>query len=125
MTLAFHELAEQELNDAARCYEREQVGLGTAFIADIGRCTEAILAYPEAGPVIRGHVRRRLCRHFPYAVLYAVRSDAVGDVLGYLAGGMTDNEILQAFPQLERDDIRACLAFAAERQRITIGFPAA
>ncbi|BCS31416.1 hypothetical protein TBR22_A06170 [Luteitalea sp. TBR-22] len=34
----------------------------------------------------------------------------VGDVLGYLAGGMSEDEILQDFPQLERDDIRACLA---------------
>ena len=50
---------------------------------------------------------------------------SVGDVLGYLAGGMTESEILQDFPQLERDDIRACLAFAAERERITLGFPAA
>lgn len=49
----------------------------------------------------------------------------VGDVLGYLAGGMSEDEVLQEFPQLERDAIRACLAFAAERERITLGFPAA
>jgi uncharacterized protein (DUF433 family) len=41
----------------------------------------------------------------------------VGDVLGYLAGGMTEDEILADFPHLTRDDIRACLAFAAERER--------
>lgn len=41
----------------------------------------------------------------------------VGDVLGYLAGGMSENEILADFPQLAREDIRACLAFAAERER--------
>jgi uncharacterized protein (DUF433 family) len=50
---------------------------------------------------------------------------SVGDVLGYLAGGMTEDEILQDFPQLERDDIRACLAYAAERERKTLGIPAA
>lgn len=50
---------------------------------------------------------------------------SVGDVLGYLAGGMTESEILQDFPQLERDDIRACLAFAAERERITLRAPTA
>ena len=50
---------------------------------------------------------------------------SVGDVLGYLAGGMTEDEILQDFPQLERDDIRACLTYAAERERKTLGIPAA
>ena len=37
----------------------------------------------------------------------------VTDVLEYLAGGMTPDEILADFPDLTADDIRACLAFAA------------
>jgi uncharacterized protein (DUF433 family) len=41
----------------------------------------------------------------------------VYDVLEYLAGGMTEDEILSDFPDLERDDIRAALAFAAARER--------
>jgi uncharacterized protein (DUF433 family) len=41
----------------------------------------------------------------------------VGDVLSYLAGGMSEDEILADFPQLAREDIRACLGFAAERER--------
>jgi uncharacterized protein (DUF433 family) len=41
---------------------------------------------------------------------------AVYDVLEYLAGGMTEDQILVDFPDLTRDDIRACLAFAAARQ---------
>jgi len=48
----------------------------------------------------------------------------VGDVLGYLAGGTSEDEILREFPQLTRDDIRACLAYAAERERRTLGIPA-
>jgi uncharacterized protein (DUF433 family) len=40
---------------------------------------------------------------------------AVSDVLGYMAGGMTEDEILHAFPYLTLEDVRACLAFAAER----------
>jgi uncharacterized protein (DUF433 family) len=39
----------------------------------------------------------------------------VGDVLSYLASGMSEQQILADFPQLTHDDIRACLAFAAER----------
>jgi uncharacterized protein (DUF433 family) len=50
---------------------------------------------------------------------------SVGDVLGYLAAGMSNAELLAGFPQLTDDDIRACLAYAAERERRTIGTPAA
>ena len=42
---------------------------------------------------------------------------AVYDVLEYLAGGMTEEQILSDFPDLKRDDIRASLAFAAARER--------
>jgi uncharacterized protein (DUF433 family) len=41
----------------------------------------------------------------------------VTDVLEYLAGGMTEEEILVEFPDLTAEDIRACLAFAADRER--------
>ena len=50
---------------------------------------------------------------------------SVGDVLGYLAGGMSEAQILADFPQLTHDDIRACLAYAAERERRTLSTPAA
>ena len=41
----------------------------------------------------------------------------VYDVLEYLAGGMSEDEILADFPDLTREDIRACWAFAAARER--------
>jgi len=41
----------------------------------------------------------------------------VTDVLEYLAGGMSEDEILRDFSYLTREDIRACLAFAADRER--------
>jgi uncharacterized protein (DUF433 family) len=41
----------------------------------------------------------------------------VYDVLDYLASGMTEEEILHDFPDLQREDIRACFAFAADRER--------
>ncbi|MDZ4865252.1 MAG: DUF433 domain-containing protein [Gemmatimonadota bacterium] len=49
----------------------------------------------------------------------------VGDVLGYLAGGMLEAELLRAFPQLVHEDVLACLAYAAERERRTMTVPAA
>jgi len=48
---------------------------------------------------------------------------SVGDVLSYLASGMTEQQILADFPQLMSADIRACLAFAAERERRVVSIP--
>ena len=48
----------------------------------------------------------------------------VGDVLSYLAAGMSEAAILDDFPYLTLDDIRACLAFAAQRERLTVLVPA-
>lgn len=42
---------------------------------------------------------------------------AVADVLGWLAAGMTHQAILADYPELTEDDIRACLACAADRER--------
>jgi uncharacterized protein (DUF433 family) len=41
----------------------------------------------------------------------------VQDVLEYLAGGMTAEEVLTDFPELTAEDVCACLAFAADRER--------
>lgn len=41
----------------------------------------------------------------------------VYDILEYLAGGMTEDEILEDFSELTRQDIKACLAFAADREK--------
>ena len=48
----------------------------------------------------------------------------VSDVLEYLASGMSEDEVLHDFPDLTREDIRACLAFAAERERRLASCPA-
>lgn len=41
----------------------------------------------------------------------------VGDIFDYLGGGMTLEEILADFPELTREDILACFAFAADCER--------
>jgi uncharacterized protein (DUF433 family) len=41
----------------------------------------------------------------------------VFDVLGWLASGMTNEEIISDFPELTIEDIHACLAYAADRER--------
>lgn len=45
----------------------------------------------------------------------------VYDVLDNLAAGMSEQEILNDFPDLAAEDIRACLAFAADRERKLVG----
>ncbi len=42
---------------------------------------------------------------------------AVYDILEYLAGGMTEAEILEDFSELTLEDIKACLAFATDREK--------
>lgn len=48
----------------------------------------------------------------------------VYDILEYLASGMSEDDILRDFPDLKRDDIRACLAFAADRERKLVSISA-
>jgi uncharacterized protein (DUF433 family) len=48
----------------------------------------------------------------------------VYDVLDYLASGMTEAEILADFPDLTSEDLRASLAFAADRERRLTSIPA-
>lgn len=48
----------------------------------------------------------------------------VFDVLEYLASGMTIPEILADFPYLTEDDIRACLCYAADREKSQLVVPA-
>jgi uncharacterized protein (DUF433 family) len=74
----------------------------------------------------------RLCYHLPmdYTKIITIEPGkrsgkpcirgtrmTVTDVLEYLAGGMTEEEILAEFPDLTAEDIKACLAFAADRER--------
>ena len=47
----------------------------------------------------------------------------VSEVLEYLASGMTEDDMLRDFPDLTREDIRACLAFAADRERKFVSVP--
>ena len=69
----FHRLADRELNEAAQYYELESPWLGSSFLKEIDRCLQSIEEHPEAGVILRGSVRRRLLRRFPYALLYKIK----------------------------------------------------
>jgi len=49
----------------------------------------------------------------------------VYEVLEYLASGMSESQLLADFPDLTAEDVRACLAFAADRERRMVSIPAA
>jgi uncharacterized protein (DUF433 family) len=51
--------------------------------------------------------------------------NTVYDVLEYLASGMSEDDILRDFPDLNREDIRACLVFAADGERRFVSIPPA
>jgi len=75
--VSFHRLAERELNDAALYYERESRGLGTKFLDEIDGHVDAILKNPNAGKIVRGPVRQRILRKFPYGILYSVKGNSI------------------------------------------------
>jgi toxin ParE1/3/4 len=75
--VSLHELAERELNDAALYYESESAGLGVRFLDEIEQYIGAIIKNPEAGKKVRGQVRRRILRKFPYGILYSAKDDGV------------------------------------------------
>ena len=72
MRVSFNVLAERELNEAAQFYESEQAGLGAAFLLDVRRCLDAVVANPHAGQIVLQAIRRRLCQRFPYGLLYTI-----------------------------------------------------
>ena len=77
MPVSFNVLAERELNEAAQYYESEQAGLGAAFLSDVRRCTDAVVANPHAGQIVLQSIRRRLCQRFQYGLLYTVTDGEV------------------------------------------------
>jgi uncharacterized protein (DUF433 family) len=50
---------------------------------------------------------------------------SVGDVLGWLALGMSEEQVISDYPELTPADIRACLAYAAQREAHEVRIPAA
>jgi len=58
-------------------YEQESRGLGVKFLDEIEGYIDAIIKNPNAGKRVRGQVRRRILRRFPYGILYSVNNDGI------------------------------------------------
>ncbi|MFY9269227.1 MAG: type II toxin-antitoxin system RelE/ParE family toxin [Candidatus Manganitrophaceae bacterium] len=74
---SFHARAKQEILEATRYYNLESPGLGDIFLNEVERVLASILEHPEAAIVLRGKVRRKLLRKFPYGILYSVAPDGI------------------------------------------------
>jgi len=77
LEVSFHPWAEHELNEAAHYYHTRRSGLGATFLDEVEKAIAQITTNPMAAPMIRGDVRRKLVRRFPYSVLYAVRGETL------------------------------------------------
>lgn len=66
--------AQKEMTAAARYYQTQSIGLGTEFLDEVERTIASIAAHPEMDPKVKGDVRRRLLKRFPFGVLYVVES---------------------------------------------------
>jgi len=68
--LAFHPEAEEELDRSTEFYLTESQKLGNDFAAEIAQLLESIQQNPEAGQLLNGNLRRRLCNRFPFSIIY-------------------------------------------------------
>ena len=75
--LSFHELAEQELNDAAAFYDSRQHGLGLLFIRQVQEAILLINENPESAQIVKGNARSKPLRRFPHNIIYFVTASAI------------------------------------------------
>jgi plasmid stabilization system protein ParE len=80
-SVRFHPDADAEINEAAAFLDLESPGLGLIFLDDLEHAIEVILSHPEAAPILRGRLRRKMLRKFPYSVIYSI----VGEEIRILA----------------------------------------
>ncbi len=69
--------AEEEMIAACRYYEHQSVGLGTEFLTEVERTIAAISAHPNAALKVKGEMRRRLLKRFPFGMLYVATDDEI------------------------------------------------
>src|SRR5881396_460820 len=94
---------------------RREISLGDEFDAAVLTVYDVAVDYSKIITVEPGKRSGKPCIRGLRITVY--------DVLDYLASGMTHEQILRDFPYLTEDDIQACLAFAADRERTFAPIP--
>ena len=77
MKAIFHPEAYDEMIQSARFFEERSEGLGSDFLAAAEETTRRIEQTPEAGPVDRANIRKRLVSGFPFTILYEIQPDRI------------------------------------------------
>ena len=77
MRIEFHPEAYQEMLESARFYEQKAESLGLDFLAAVEETTARIQQFPDAAPIEKAGIRKRLVFGFPFTVLYECREDAI------------------------------------------------
>jgi plasmid stabilization system protein ParE len=73
--ITFHEEADSEVYEAALYYEERANDLGLAFLDEVEKTSQRILANPMAYRRVGGEVRQALVARFPYSILYVIEPD--------------------------------------------------
>ncbi len=77
MKLLWHEQARAEADAAAAFYTTKRPGLAQRFLDDLEDTLRRIQRHPQAYRRVEGDVRKCKVAHFPYGVIYRIRSDSV------------------------------------------------
>jgi hypothetical protein len=75
--VSFTSGARRELFEAADFYNGGRPGLGAEFLTIVEQALTQLTEYPESAPVVRGRVRSKALRRFPYSLVYTVREDGL------------------------------------------------
>jgi plasmid stabilization system protein ParE len=75
MTFRFLSPALQEIDEAARYYEGQAVGLGADFVCELDAAIDRILRFPQAWAQLQGGYRFCSLQRFPYSVVYEIEDD--------------------------------------------------
>jgi plasmid stabilization system protein ParE len=73
----FTPLARVDIEQVYAWYEAQRAGMGDHFRDELDRVWRVLEQFPEAGPAVRGEIRRVLVHHFPYAIYYRVVADVI------------------------------------------------
>ena len=73
--ITFHEEADSEVHEAALYYEERATELGLAFLNEIEKSSQRVLANPMAYQRVAEEVRQALVARFPYSILYVIEAD--------------------------------------------------
>ena len=76
-TARFVSPAEREMVQAAQYYNSKVPNLGAEFLHEVKKAVMRLEADPDAAQKVRGEVRRRLIRRFPFGVLYRIDPDEI------------------------------------------------